>query len=126
MSASLYEFRDLDLLLRLTENGGMTSGQMAEAFGIGDNRAAGMRLAWMRRYGMVDLDEANGAWSVSAAGKRVIEAKLKAREIAVFDKLPDEAMVEAMAQVTSRYIAGQPMLAHMMRREFLYGTGRRR
>jgi hypothetical protein len=125
VSVTLYDFRDLDLLLRLSENGGASTKQMAEALGIDDARAVGSRFAWMRRYGMVDLDEKHSSWSVSAAGKRVISAKLKAGDLAVFKKLPDEAMVEAMAQVTSRYVAGQPMLAHMMRREFMYGTKRR-
>jgi len=125
MSVTLYDFRDLDLLLRLFDDGGMTSTQMAESLGVKDNRAAGMRLAWMRRFGMVDLDEASGAWSVSPGGKRVIQSKLRANQIAVIEKFPDEAMVEAMAQVTSRYHRGEPMLAHMLRREFLYGTKRR-
>jgi hypothetical protein len=62
---------------------------------------------------------------VSPAGKRVISAKLKARDLAVVEKLPDEAMVEVMAQVTSRYHRGEAMLAHLLRREFLYGTKKR-
>lgn len=121
---SLYDFRDLDLLLRLAEDGGMTSKQIGETFGA-EPRTAGSRFAWMRRYGMVDLDEETGAWSVSAAGRRVIQSKLKASTLTVVEKLPDEALVETMAQITSRYIRGEPMLAHMMRREFMYGTRRR-
>jgi hypothetical protein len=124
VSLSLYDFRDLDLLLRLSEDGGMSSVQVGETFSA-DARAAGSRLAWMRRYGMVDLDSEAGFWTISAAGKRVVQSKLRAAQIAVVDKLPDEALVETMAQITSRYIRGEPMLAHMMRREFMYGTRRR-
>jgi hypothetical protein len=124
VSLSLYDFRALDLLLRLSEDGGMSSLQIGEAFGA-DARAAGSRFAWMRRYGMVDLDAETGSWSVSAAGRRVIQSKLRASQIAVVEKLPDESLVETMAQITSRYIRGEPMLAHMMRREFMYGTRRR-
>jgi hypothetical protein len=125
VSATLYDFRDLDLLLRLAQDGGMSTKQMTEALGIDEPRAVANRFAWMRRYGMVDLDEQHSSWSVSRAGKRVIQAKLKANEIAVVEKLPDETMVEVMAQVTSRYHRGEAMIAHMLRREFLYGTQKR-
>lgn len=126
MSATLYDFRDLDLLLRLNEDGGMTTKGMSEALGVDTAGAVGSRLAWMKRYGMVDLDSEAGFWNVSPAGRRVVQAKLKARDLAVVEKLPDEAMVEVMAQVTSRYQRGEATLAHLLRREFMYGTGRRR
>lgn len=132
--ATLYDFRDLDLLLKIaTEaNGskGLTTAELADLLGFeeGDNRPMGIRLAWMRRYGMVAFDEGDRLWRLSTGGRRVATAQIKARQIDVIEKMPDEAMVEVMAHVTSRYQHGQNVLAHMLRREFLYGTqkGRRR
>jgi hypothetical protein len=128
--ATLYDFRDLDLMLKLAEangHGGIGSSDLADALGFdeGDNRPVGIRLAWMRRYGMVAFDEKERLWSLSQSGRRVTAAHLRAPALRQVEKLPDEAFVEVMAQVTSRYQRGEAMLGHMLRREFLYGTKRR-
>jgi hypothetical protein len=119
-SASLYDFRDLDIMLHLAENqnGGIPTPELAEALGFqeGDNRPAAIRLAWMRRYGMVAFDSKERSWSLT----------LKAPTLKLVEAMPDEAAVELMAHVTSRYQRGEPMLAAMLRREFLFGTQRRR
>jgi len=125
---TLYEFRDLDLMFKLRdENGGITSQQFAESLGFDKDGAAKVasRLTWMRRYGMLDFDPKARLWSVAASGERVTEAHLRSRDIQALDQLPDEAMVEVMAHVTSRYRHDQGTLAHLLRREFLYGTARR-
>lgn len=130
--ATLFDFRDTELMIKIAEeaNGsrkGIATSELAEALGFeeGDNRPMGMRLGWMRKYGMVLFDENERTWRLSAGGRRVVEARVRSREIEVVDKLPDEAMVEVMAHVTSRYRHGQSTLAHLLRREFLYGTQRR-
>lgn len=132
--ATLLDFRDTEIMVRLAEesNGsgkGVTTAQLADALGFepdGDRRPVGIRLAWMRRYGMVAFSETDRAWRLSPGGRRVIQAQERAAEIAVVDQLPDETMVEVMAHVTSRYRHGQAMLAHLLRREFLFGTQGRR
>lgn len=128
--ASLYDFRDTDILHHLDEattNGGVPTLELAGMLGFeeGEIQPVGMRLAWMRRYGMVVFDEKEKLWSLSPGGARVVSARLRAPALKVVEQLPDETMVEVMAQVTSRYMRGEPMLAHMLRREFLYGTKRR-
>ena len=127
--ASLYDFRDTDIMHRLSEgNGGVDSKEVAEMLGFGEEdggRVVAVRLAWMRRYGMVAFDSEKRLWSLSPSGERVIQAQLKAPELRVVEKMPDEKMVEVMALVTSRFQRGEAMLAHMLRREFLYGTKRR-
>jgi hypothetical protein len=127
--ASLYDFRDRDIMFRLDEattNGGAPTTELAEMLGFeeGDVRPVGIRLAWMRRYGMVVFDEKERLWSLSPSGQRIISAHLRAPQLRVVEELPDESMVEIMALVTSRYQRGEAMLAHMLRREFLYGTKR--
>jgi hypothetical protein len=130
-AATLYDFRDVDILYRIAEemNGakGIPTTEIAELLGFeeGDNRPMGIRLAWMRKYGMVLFDEKDRLWRLSAGARRVIAAREQAREIEVVDRLPDESMVEVMAHVTSRYRHGQSYLAHLLRREFLFGTQKR-
>lgn len=129
--ASLYDFRDLDLMLTIADApDGITAMELAEEIGLGEDgtRAAGTRLAWMRRYGMVEHVGHDRLWRLSRSGERVAEAKLKAAATRQLVAVPDEALVDVMAHVTARYRLGDPMTANLLRREFLYGThnGRRR
>lgn len=128
--ASLYDFRDLDLMLKLdadaNDEGWIETEYLAGALGLDDgNRNVAMRLAWMRRYGMIERDEAKGLWRLSQGGRRVVEAKLRAAAKRDLETLPDEAMIEVMANVTHRYRFADAMTATMLRREFLFGTQRR-
>lgn len=124
MSASLYDFRDLDLMLALHASGGMTSRQLAEALGI-PTAGVGTRASWMRRFGMLDFDERSGVWTLSGGGLRVVEAKRKAAAIRVVEDVPNESLVDVMSHVTARYRLGDPMIATMLRREFAFGTSPR-
>lgn len=132
--ASLYDFRDLDLMLAMAERGDdegwCETYDLASSFGFGDHlQPLGIRLSWMKRYGMVDHREAKSgltsAWRLSAGGWRVIDAKLKATQRNALEKIPDEAMVDVMADITARFHRGDAMLATMLRREFAFGTQRR-
>lgn len=129
--ATLYDFRDLDLMFKIAENTngkGVSSPDLAEMLGFEAEdgaRPVGIRLAWMKRYGMVAYDDAEHLWSLSRGGLRVTEAHLRAPELRVIDTMPDEKMVDVMAHVTSRFQRGETMLAHMLRREFAFGTQRR-
>jgi hypothetical protein len=130
MPATVYDFRDLDLMLRIVheqdDSKGVSSADLAQAIGLDDDvQAVSRRLAWMRRYGMLQFNENERLWSLSPGGERVTEARIRAAQGKALEKLPDEAMVEVMAHVTSRYLAGNPLIANLLRREFLYGTGRR-
>lgn len=126
--ATLYDFRDIDLMLRLAQEGGeegwLESNYLAEAVGMrnGDTKAMARRLAWMRRYHMVEYHEQLKMWRLSPGGVRVTTAHLKAAQERTIQAVPDEALVEVMSHVTSRYMLGDPLIAHMLRREFLYGT----
>ena len=64
-------------------------------------------------------------WRVSESGERVTKAKLRAAASNSIEKTPDDALVDVMAHVTSRYRHGDPLMATMLRREFLYGTSPR-
>lgn len=124
MSASIYDFRDLDLMMTLHASGGMTSRQLAEAMGI-PNAGIGTRASWMRRFGMLDFDEHSGVWTLSGGGLRVVEAKRRAAALRQVEDVPNEALVDVMSHVTARYRLGDAMLAAMLRREFAFGTSPR-
>jgi hypothetical protein len=79
----------------------------------------------MRRYGMVAYDDKDHLWSLTKGGLRVTEAHLRAPELRVVETMPDEKMIEVMAHVTSRFMRGETMLGHMLRREFAFGTQKR-
>jgi DNA-binding IclR family transcriptional regulator len=126
--ASLYDFRDLDLMLAIAEGAeGISSTDLAEAIGLGEEgaRAAGIRLSWMRRYGMVKFDDDKRLWTLTRGAERVTEAKLRAAAAKTIDAVPDESLVDVMAHVTTRWRLGDPMNAQLLRREFLFGTQRR-
>lgn len=129
--ATLYDFRDLDLMWHLHDNtngSGVTSIELAEMLGFDPEdggRPVGARLVWMKRYGMVVFDDRDRTWSLSRGGRRVAEAQLRAPELRVVEQIPDEKMVDVMALVTSRFQRGDTMLGHMLRREFVFGTAKR-
>jgi hypothetical protein len=79
----------------------------------------------MRRFGMLEFERKERFWRLTDGGLRVMEARLKAAQTRALEAIPREAMVDVMANVTSTYRHADPMLAHMLRREFDYGTRRR-
>src|SRR3954462_13284016 len=104
--ATLYDFRDADLMFKIADNTngkGISSPELAELLGFDAEdgaRPVGLRLAWMKRYGMVAYDDKEKLWKLSRAGERVTQARLLAPELKVVEKMPDEKMVEVMALVT--------------------------
>lgn len=122
--ATLYDFRDLDLLLKMGKDKEWDTEDLAEALGQSENvRGVGSRLAWMKRYGMLERSE-RGLWYPTHGAQRVTEARLRAGQASTIEELDDELMIEVMSKVTQRYMHGTPMIASMLRREFLFGTKR--
>jgi hypothetical protein len=124
MGFSVKEFRDLDLLLKLRESGPIKSKELAGELGADEfGSHLGRRLGWMGHYGMVErLD--SGEWSLTDGGKRVAFARSRAALISDLSQLPEEELIEVMAAVTARWRRGDPMIASMLRREFIFGTQR--
>ena len=126
MSFSVREFRDFDLMARLKDTGPIPSKELAGELGFEElGSHLGRRLGWMRRYGMLDRDPETKLWSLSESGSRVMYARRRARLMDELGALPEEELIEVMAQVMARYRLGQPMVADMMRREFVYATANR-
>jgi hypothetical protein len=127
MGFSMYEFRDLDIMDKLSALGSVSAKDLLSELGLDgeEGRHAGARLAWMRRFGMTTYDPEKALWRLSDGGDRVLEAKRQAAGLTQLDGVPDEAMVDVMAHVTARYRHGDALVAHLLRREFLFGTARR-
>jgi hypothetical protein len=124
---TLYDYRDLDLMLKLEEigndEGWASTHDLASSLGMDDDaRAVGGRCGWMRRFGIFDYDEKTKLWRLSAGGQRVSQAKIRAAAEKAVANIPDESMIEVMAHVTSRYRQGDALMATMLRREFQFGT----
>jgi hypothetical protein len=121
---SIREFRDLDLLLKLKETGPILSKDLAAELGRDEfGSIIGRRLGWMGHYGMLERSD-KGLWSLTDGGKRVAFARTRAALISDLEKLPAEELIEVMAAVTARWRSGDPMIASMLRREFIFGTQR--
>src|SRR4051794_26014168 len=103
--ATLYDFRDADLMFKIADNTngrGVSSQALAELLGFDAEdgaRPVGIRLAWMKRYGMVAYDDKEKLWTLTKGGMRVTEATLRAPELKVVETMPDEKMIEVMALV---------------------------
>ena len=131
--ATLYDFRDIDLMVKMAavgdELGRISATDLAGEAGLntenGGPRSMGIRLAWMKRYGFVVYDDKEHLWAPSTAGRRVVEAHLRASQQKTIEQIPDESLVEVMAHVTSRFRLGDPVNAQLLRREFMFGTQRR-
>jgi len=131
MPFSVTDFRDIDLMMRLGEEGsdgikakdlvGLLGGMKDE-----DARHIGSRLAWMHRYGMLDFDPKRKLWSLSGSGGRVVDSKILAAQRVQIEAVPDESLVEVMAHITTRFRHGDAMTAHLLRREFAFGTSPKR
>jgi restriction endonuclease Mrr len=131
--STLYDFRDFDLMLKLEaeadDEGWVETEYLAVAMGLrmnGDrtlrDTGIGQRLAWMRRYGMLERDPQKGMWRLTDSGQRIVTARMRAAQQRELEALPDEALVQAMQSVVSRYRFTDRVTATMLRREFLFGT----
>ena len=126
--ATVFDFRDLDVMMKLedeaNDEGWIETEALASAMGFDEDglRNVGIRLGWMRRYGMVQRDAKSGLWRLSPGGLRVTKARVRAATARELEALDDEAMVEVMANVTHRYRFADAMTAALLRREFMFGT----
>jgi hypothetical protein len=122
----LVDFRDLDLMLTVAEHvnaeGFISTDDLATELGFDDDhQAVGARMGWMRRYGVFERHE-GGLWRLTRAGERVLLARKQAAALESVADVPDGALVDVMAHVTSRYRRGDPLMATLLRREFEFGT----
>jgi hypothetical protein len=127
---TVFDYKDTDLMALVESAGesGITAADLAAEMSYNGNdahRAIGMRFAWMKKYGMLNYDEKGHLWTLTDGGARVMESHRVAAFTKVLKAIPEEAVIEHMAHITSVYRLGDPMIAAMLRREFQYGTNPR-
>jgi hypothetical protein len=125
MRFDVQSFRDLDLMLKIEHEGGndgVEARALAESLGAENGTVIASRLNWMAQFGLLQFNKEHRLWTVSSSGARVVEAKLRGAASREIDAIPDEALIEVMAHVTSRFKHDDPVMGHMLRREFAYGT----
>jgi hypothetical protein len=131
-SLALAELSDRELLLLIVdlrdENGVVTTQQIAEKLDLSTARpknSVGIRLAWMRRYGVVAYAPEGPGWVLTDVGERVAGGQLKNGQVSTIGGLLPEQGLDAAIELGRMYRRIGVSEAHMLRRGWQYGSGRR-
>lgn len=138
----LQDYSDRDLLGLLNDLGDqegwcLTHDVAIQTFGTAidndDNRrehaerCVGIRLSWMRRYGVVDAHpEKKKMWRLSRVGYALLEGNLTAKQETALAGARDEQLLFLATAFGERYMTADSVGATMMRRAWQYAAGRRR
>ena len=128
-SLKLLELSDRELLhamLDLADEEGYASVfDLAEEFNIDHKHArqcVAQRLSWLKRYGAVERLDGEPRWRPTSKGLAIARGSLSPEQREALDGLSSEQMLEATRLVTGRYRRIGDTAAHLMRREWTYGT----
>jgi hypothetical protein len=89
-------------------------------------RCVTSRLAWMRRFGLVEKGDEVGEWSVSREGRIFREAKLGRAMSSAITNTQDGSMLVMAHEVGERFLRAKPIAQTAMRRELQFQIGRRK
>jgi len=106
-------------------NGWVTSREIADRVGIAGTeahatRSVGVRLGWMRRYGVVVKNDDNGKvrWRLTADGERVLAARLGRGAVTALTGVSEEQLLAAAHVLTNRYAGSRHTYRTLVRREW--------
>jgi len=88
-------------------------------------RCVTSRLAWMRRYGLVEKGEEAGFWCISEWGKQLRFTPLGRALSSAITNTPEGSLLELTHQVADR-MKERSVAGRAMRREFQFQVARRR
>lgn len=139
LTLAAYSDRELlGVIADLADNDGWveTAHLATRAFGAGiqsepkrqahAHRCVGIRLGWMRRYGVVERDKsAPGRWRLSSAGEDFLSGRLRAAQSRAVTEADDGQMLHLATTMAERYYAAGPTAATMMRRAWQHGLSKR-
>ena len=134
VSLKIDEFGDIELLALVNDtadpDGWVTTEEMALVTGIDAKNAlhcVGSRFAYLRRIGAMEKDlETTKRWRLSPIGKAMVKGTLNAREARMLENLTDDKLLSLARGVTTRYRTTGATGAQLMRREWQYGTSKKR
>jgi hypothetical protein len=134
-SLTIEDFSDVELLALVNDyadsDGYVTSEEMVLVIGLeaheNPKQCVSARFSWLARYGAMEKNpDETGSWRLSEVGKAMVKGTLNAREQRLLETLGDEKLLSLARGVTSRYRSTGATGAQLMRREWQYGTSRRR
>jgi hypothetical protein len=131
-SIKLTEFEDIEFLHKLQDvaddDGYATSAELAVELKIDNDcpaRNVGSRMAWLKRYGVVELHPKKG-WRLTKIGDALVNGELNSYQRKSLSSMPEEQLLALTRQVSSRFQGAGDSAAQMMRRQFRYGMAQRR
>jgi hypothetical protein len=132
-SLRLFDYSDRELLLMMLDEGDdfgwVGVHDLAEALVIDHKhpgQCVGQRLSWMKRYGAVERKDGVSDWRPTAMGRALARGDLEAEQLEAVESLTSEQMLTLTRLLTNRYRRVGDTAAHLMRREWQYGTHGRR
>lgn len=141
-SLKLEDYSDHELLALVNDlsdgTGFVTSGAIAEALGqAGDDlksptRNVSIRLAWLKRYGVMETaeEEIDGkrtrGWRVTHEGAALLSGSLRKAQQEALEGLTEDRVFALARVFGQRFVNSGGMAAKMMEREFRYATGARK
>ena len=135
-SLSLHAFSDEELLAiiqeRADKDGWVSTAELSSQVGVPaeeGSRAAGVRLAWMARYGVVERDPGRRhetRWRLTKRGTQVVNASFTKSLETSLSGLGQDALWRLARAVTDRYGTSDDVSANLVRRSFLRAERRRR
>ncbi len=90
-------------------------------------RCVGIRMAWMKRYGVVEKNEKkHKSWKLTPTGEALLDGTLGKTQESALEKVKDTQLLHLATAISERYVTADDIGATMMRRAWQYGTHRRR
>jgi hypothetical protein len=133
-SLRIEDFSDVELLALVNDHadsdGYVKTEEMVLIVGLDVENArqcVGSRFSWLARYGAMEKNpDEVGSWRLSAVGLAMVKGNLSASEKRTLENLADEKLLSLARGVTNRYRSTGATGAQLMRREWQYGTSKRR
>lgn len=124
-----YSDRELLLLMKdlRDENGHVQSEEIADRLDLDHPKplqCVGIRMAWMRRYGVVDFQRQLKVWYLTSKGEAIANGGLTKAQTKALESISAERGMEAVMALGSRYREFGEIEATMMRRAWKYSVGR--
>jgi len=133
-SLKIEDFSDVELLALVADymdqEGWVTTEEMVLAIGLDVEHArhcVSSRFSWLARYGAMHKNpDKTSSWGLTAVGRAMVKGKLSIRETTMLEKMPEDKLLSLARGVTLRYRTSAATSAQLMRREWQYGTSKRR
>jgi hypothetical protein len=130
--ARIQDYSDREILGIIVDAGGIVTAQelAARIFAVdaerdGDAakhaaRCCVSRLAWMKRFGLVEKGEAKGEWELTGEGRALRSAKLGRAMSSAIHNVQDGSGMVLAHEIGLRLVRARPVARTAMRRELMH------